>query len=100
MKVRVHFTGSSMSIFIVSGAGITRIGDQNLHSSSASPRKIDMFKKVFSDNEEYNIEPFFLALTKIRNIRLLGFLNDKWMNNTIAQLRETLERKEVKREGF
>lgn len=96
MKVRIHFTDSSMSIFIVSTAGIIRIGDQDLHFG-VSLRKADMFRKVFSQEEEYGVEPFFLTLTKLRNIRLLDFLNDKWMSDTIAQLKENLESNEVER---
>jgi tyrosyl-tRNA synthetase len=53
MKVRVHFSGSSMGIFIISGAGTTRIGDQSFRSDAVSARKADMFRRVFREEEEY-----------------------------------------------
>ena len=90
MKVRVHFTDSAMGIFVVSGAGTTRIGDQSFRSVAVSARKADMFRKVFHEEEEYELEPFFLVLTKLRNIRVLDFLGDEWMNDTVARLREDL----------
>ena len=90
MKVRVHFSGSSMGIFIISGAGTTRIGDQSFRSDAVSARKADMFRKVFHEEEEYDVEPFFLVLTKLRNIRVLDFLGDEWANDTVARLREDL----------
>ena len=90
MKVRVHFSGSSMGIFIISGAGTTRIGDQSFRSVAMSKRKADMFRKVFHEEEEYELEPFFLVLTKLRNIRVLDFLGDEWENDTVARLREDL----------
>ena len=90
MKVRVHFTDSAMGIFVISGAGTTRIGDQSFRSVAVSPRKADMFRKVFLEEEEYDVEPFFLVLTKLRSIRLLDFLGDEWMNDTVARLREDL----------
>lgn len=90
MKIRVHYTDSAMGIFVFSGAGTTRIGDQSFRSVAMSKRKADMFRKVFHEEEEYDIEPFFLVLTKLRNIRVLDFLGDEWMNDTVARLREDL----------
>jgi len=90
MKVRVHFTDSAMGIFVFSGAGTTRIGDQSFRSVAMSKRKADMFRKVFHEEEEYELEPFFLVLTKLRNIRVLDFLGDEWENDTVARLREDL----------
>jgi hypothetical protein len=90
MKVRVHFTDSAMGIFVFSGAGTTRIGDQSFRSVAMSKRKADMFRKVFHEEEEYDIEPFFLVPTKLRNIRVLDFLGDEWENDTVARLREDL----------
>ena len=90
MKVRVHFTDSAMGIFVISGAGTTRIGDQSFRSVAMSKRKADMFRKVFHEEEEYELEPFFLVLTKLRNIRVLDFLGDEWENDTVARLREDL----------
>ena len=79
-----------MGIFIISGAGTTRIGDQSFRSVAMSKRKADMFRKVFHEEEEYELEPFFLVLTKLRNIRVLDFLGDEWENDTVARLREDL----------
>ena len=90
MKIRVHYTDSAMGIFVVSGAGTTRIGDQSFRSVAVSPRKADMFRRVFREEEEYDIEPFFLVLTKLRNIRVLDFLGDEWANDAVARLREDL----------
>lgn len=42
-----------MGIFIISGAGTTRIGDQSFRSDAVSARKADMFRRVFREEEEY-----------------------------------------------
>ena len=91
MKIRVLFSPLTMAIFLVYGTGTTKLGEQNLSSRSMSPRKADMYRNVFAEGVEYDIESFFMALTRIRNIRLLDLMDDKWVVDMINNIKGELK---------
>ena len=90
MKVRVHFTDTAMSIFVISGIGTIKVGDQHLRDVDVSARKADMFRRIFRENEEYDLERFFLVLTNLKTVKLIGLMSNGWVNNFVSRLREDL----------
>ena len=91
MKIRVHFSPFTMSILLVSGIGTIKLGEQNLSPLALSPRKADMYRNVFAEGVEYDLESFFMALTRIRNIRLLDLMDDKWVEDMINNIKGELK---------
>jgi hypothetical protein len=91
MKIRVHFSPYTMSILLVSGIGTIKLGEQNLSPLALSPRKADTYRKVFAEDVEYDLEPFFMALIKLRNIRMFDILSDQWIEDTVNSIRGELK---------
>ena len=91
MKIRVHFSPYTMSILLVSDIGTIKLGEQNLSPLALSPRKADMYRNVFDEGTEYDPEPFFMTLIRLRNIRLLDIMDDRWVEDMANNIKGELK---------
>ena len=91
MKIRVHFSPFTMSILLVSDIGTIKLGEQNLSPLALSPRKADTYRRVFAEDVEYDLEPFFMALIRLRNIRLLDIMDDRSVEDMVINIKGELK---------
>ena len=95
MKIRVHFSNSTMSIYFISGFGTTKLGSQGLDEVSISPKKAWMYRAIYSEQEEYDLEKFFISLIKLRNLKFFNFLDDNWAKEMAEKIRRDLINEEA-----
>lgn len=91
MHVKIEYTPKGMSIFIIDGFEMSKIGTQAFSSYYLNEDKVKLIKQIFSEDKDYNTEKFFKVWLIIKHFRFTRFATETMVNNMITKLREMLE---------
>ena len=90
MKIQVHYTKNYMKYDLVS-SNYFNIGHLDLNTfRSFSDRKIDFIKRIFVDNEQYDIVRFFYVLSQIKSFKITEWVTDNLINEYVEKLKREL----------